>query len=222
MNFKTELDHIVIACNTLDEGRTWCREVLGVDAIGGGKHANIGTHNTLLGLAASHYMEIIAVDPEGATPAFPRWFGLDTDDVRNAIRHEPRLIGWVARVVRDGAPDNAIDLLATIPTNAANVVRSAERGDFRWRFAFTRDGARPRGGVLPHIIQWDVAMHPCERLPDAGVSLSSLMLGDPMPDEIACALDAMQFTDAKAHVGQSSSAQLVATLNTPKGIVVLE
>jgi Glyoxalase-like domain len=222
MNFKTELDHIVVACNTLDEGRAWCREVLGVDATGGGKHANIGTHNTLLGLAASHYLEIIAIDPEGATPAFPRWFGLDTDDVRNSIRNEPRLIGWVARVVREGASENAIDLLATIPNNAANVVRPAERGDFRWRFAFTRDGARPRGGVLPYVIQWDVAMHPCDRLSDVGVSLSSLMLGDPIPEEIANALDAMQFADTKVHIGQSSSEQLVATLNTPRGLFILE
>jgi Glyoxalase-like domain len=229
MTFHTELDHIVVACNTLDEGRAWCREVLGVEATGGGKHANIGTHNTLLGLAASHYLEIIAIDPDGATPAFPRWFGLDTDDVRNAIRNEPRLIGWVARVASSRAAHDAIEQLAAIPTNAANVVRPAERGDFRWRFAFTRDGVRPRGGVLPYVIQWDVppqtcgpAPHPCERLPDVGVSLSSLMLGDPIPEEIVSALDAMQFTDAKVHVGQSSSAQLVATLNTPKGIVVLE
>jgi Glyoxalase-like domain len=226
MNFKTELDHIVVACNTLDEGRAWCREVLGVEATGGGKHANIGTHNTLLGLAASHYLEIIAIDPDGATPAFPRWFGLDTDDVRNAIRNEPRLIGWVARVASSHAdtraPHDAIEQLATIPTNAANVVRPAERGDFRWRFAFTREGARPRGGVLPYAIQWDVSIHPCERLPDVGVSLSSLMLGDPIPEKITSALDAMQFADAKVHVGQSSSPQLVATLNTPKGIVIFE
>jgi hypothetical protein len=172
-------------------------------------------------------LEIIAIDPDGATPAFPRWFGLDTDDVRNAIRNEPRLIGWVARVAsaRAGtqAPHDAIEQLATIPSNAANVVRPAERSDFRWRFAFTR------GGVLPHVIQWDVpphtcgpAPHPSDRLPDVGVSLSSLMLGDPMPDEVAVALDAMQFADAKVHVGQSSSAQLVATLNTPSGKIILE
>ncbi len=226
MNFKTELDHIVIACNTLGEGRAWCRDVLGVEATGGGKHANVGTHNTLLGLAASHYLEIIAIDPEGAPPAFSRWFGLDTDEVKALIRNEPRLIGWVARVARSHAgaqaPGDAIYQLATIPTNTANVVRPAERGDFRWRFAFTRDGVRPGGGVLPYFIQWDVPIHPCERLPDVGVSLSSLVLGDPAHEEVTKALEAMQFVDAKVHVGQSSSANLIATLNTPNGIVVLE
>ncbi|MGL5003294.1 MAG: VOC family protein [Casimicrobium sp.] len=222
MNFKTELDHIVIACNTLDEGRAWCREVLGVEATGGGKHANVGTHNTLLGLAAPHYLEIIAIDPEGATPAFPRWFGLDTEEVKALMRNEPRLIGWVARVARSQAATDAIDQLATIPANAANVVRPAERGDFRWRFAFTRDGARQRGGVLPYFIQWDVPVHPCDRLPDVGVSLSSLVLGDPAHEEVTQALQAMQFVDSKVLVGQSTSPHLIATLNTPNGIAVLE
>jgi Glyoxalase-like domain len=222
MTFRTELDHIVIACNTLDEGRAWCREVLDVEATGGGKHANVGTHNALLGLGTPHYLEIIAIDPNGATPVFPRWFGLDTDEVKVLIRNEPRLIGWVARVARDGATREAIEQLTTIPSNAANVVRPAERGDFRWRFAFTRDGARPRHGVLPYFIQWDVPIHPSERLPDVGVSLSSLVLGDPVHEEVTQALDTMQFSDAKVHVGQSSSANIIATINTPKGIVILE
>jgi Glyoxalase-like domain len=219
---KTELDHIVVACNALDEGRAWCREVLGVEATGGGKHANVGTHNTLLGLGASHYLEIIAIDLEGATPAFPRWFGLDTEEVKTLIRNEPSLIGWVARVARASATPNSIEQLATIPTNAANVVRAAERGDSRWRFAFTRDGARPRHGVLPYFIQWDVSMHPSERLPDVGVSLSSLVLGDPVHEEVTLALETMRFVDAKVHVGHSTSANLIATLSTPSGLIVLE
>lgn len=190
------------------------------------KHANIGTHNTLLGLAASHYLEIIAIDPEGATPAFPRWFGLDTDEVQTLIRNEPRLIGWVARIAPTPgsaqAAHDAIDRLATNPSNAANVVRPAERGELRWRFAFTRDGARPRGGVLPYLIQWNVAMHPSDRLPNVGVSLSSLVLGDPVPENVSFALDAIGFSDPAVCVGQSASPQLIATLATPLGRVVLD
>jgi Glyoxalase-like domain len=226
MTFRTELDHIVVACKTLDEGHAWCRETLGVEASGGGKHSGIGTHNTLLSLGSAHYLEIIAIDPGAPAPPFPRWFGLDTDEVKSLIAHEPRLIAWVARIARthEGtpAPRDAIERVAAIPTNPANVVRSAERGDFRWRFAFTSDGARPRGGVLPHFIQWDVTMHPCDRLSDVGVSLSSLVLSDPVHEEVTCVLEAMRFADTKVHIGQSSSTQLVATLNTPKGLVVLE
>jgi hypothetical protein len=226
MNFKTELDHVVVACNSLDEGRAWCRDTFGVEASGGGKHAGIGTHNTLLSLGPKHYLEIIAIDPDGETPKFPRWFGLDTEEVKALIAHEPKLVAWVARIARthegEVAPSDAIEQLATIPTNAANIVRPASRGDFRWRFAFTHDGVRPRGGVLPYFIQWDVPSHPCEKLPDENIRLSSFLLGDPANDDIAAFLKLAHFADEKVHIAQSTSRQLVATLSTQDRIVVID
>jgi Glyoxalase-like domain len=220
--FRTELDHIVVACNTLDEGRAWCREVLGVEASGGGKHAGIGTYNTLLSLGAKHYLEIIAIDPDAPAASFPRWFGLDTDEVTSLIAHEPRLVAWVARVTRAVSAADAIEQIAQVNDNPACIVRPAERGDLRWRFAFTRDGVRPRGGVLPHFIQWDVAIHPCERLPDVSVSLSSLVLGDPAPDAISRVLDAVNFSDTAVCIGQSTASQLIATITSPRRTVVLD
>ncbi len=226
MSYTTELDHIVVACTTLDEGRAWCKETLGVEASGGGKHAGIGTHNTLLSLGAKHYLEIIAIDPNpdpsAPATAFPRWFGLDTDEVKSLIAHEPRLVAWVVRVSREGVAQDAIEQVAKAKGNAANIVRPAQRGDLRWRFAFTQDGARPRSGVLPHFIQWDVPIHPCERLPDVGVSLSSLVIADPTPEYLSSTLQTVNFSDEKVHIGQSSTPQLIATLYAPKGIVVLE
>lgn len=218
---STELDHIVIGCRSLDEARVWCQDVLGVAASGGGKHAGIGTHNTLLSLGPNHYLEFVAIDPDAQSPLFPRWFGLDTEEVQSLITHEPRLIGWVARVRRDG-PHHAIEEIAGAAGNPANVVRAAERGDFRWRFAFTSDGTRPRGGVLPHFIQWDVPSHPCERLPDVGVRLSSLLLGDPAPDDVSATLQTVHFDDERVQIGQSVASQLIATISTVSGMVVLE
>jgi Glyoxalase-like domain len=222
MKYRTELDHIVVACKTLGEGRAWCRETFGVEANGGGKHAGVGTHNTLLSLGTKHYLEIISIDPDAPAASFPRWFGLDTDEVKSLIAHEPRLVAWVARVSRAASAVDAVEQIAQVKDNPATIVRPAERGDFRWRFAFTREGARARGGVLPHFIQWDVPIHPCERLPDVGVSLGSLVLGDPAPEEVSNMLQAVNFSDDKVHVGQSSSLQLVATLSTPNGMIILE
>lgn len=51
---RTELDHIVVAATTLAEGRAWARECLGVDAVGGGKHDGLATHNTLLKIGRAH------------------------------------------------------------------------------------------------------------------------------------------------------------------------
>lgn len=216
---KTELDHIVVAASTLEEGRVWARDVLGVEPSGGGKHAGISTHNTLIGLNANHYLEIIAVDPDAPAPLVPRWFGLDTLAVKSMIANGPRLVAWVARA--SGA-SNAIEQFAALPGNPANVVRPAQRGDFRWRFAFTPDGALAGGGALPHLIQWDVPMRPWERLPDVGVSLSSLLVADPQPESLSAQLSALTFVDAKVQVAQSTGAQLVATLNTPRGMVILD
>ncbi len=215
----SELDHLVVAARTLDEGRAWAREALGVDAVGGGKHDGLATHNTLLALGGRRYLEIIATDPEAGAPNFPRWFGLDTTEVCDHIAHGPRLVAWVARCT--GALD-AIDQLAQTQHYPANIVRQASRTDFRWRFAFTPDGMRIANGTLPHLIQWDGDMHPCDRLPEAGVSLSALMLGAPEPERLIGRLEALQFTDARVQVGQSTASHLVAMLQTPIGSVVLD
>ncbi len=214
-----ELDHIVVAARTLDEGRAWVRERLGVDAAAGGKHEGLATHNTLLKLDGKRYLEIIAIDPDVGAPNFPRWFGLDTSEVCEHISHGPRLVAWVARCT--GAPD-AIEKLATTQDYPANVVRSASRADFRWRFAFTPDGARIACGTLPHLIQWNCEAHPCDWLPESGVSLTSLMLGTPEPDRLGAMLEALRIADHRVQVGQCTAWNLVATLRTPMGCVVLD
>lgn len=216
---STELDHIVVAANSLDEGRQWAFDALGVASAGGGKHDGLATHNALIKFDDKRYLEIIAIDPDAGAPSFPRWFGLDTQEVRALIAREPRLIAWVARC--SGAPD-AIERLAATPGYDARVVRPASRGDFRWRFAFTADGRRISGGVMPHLIQWDCAAHPCDVLPDSGVALTSLTLGAVVPERASATLEMLSFSDAVVQVGQSSSAQLVATLQTPNGLVVLD
>ena len=86
----TALDHLVVAANNLDEGRAWARETLGVEAVGGGKHDGLATHNTLVKLDGKRYLEIIAIDPDAGAANFSRWFGLDTDEVHAHIRHGPR------------------------------------------------------------------------------------------------------------------------------------
>lgn len=216
---RTELDHIVVAAKSLDAGRAWARDALGVDPVGGGKHPGLATHNALLKLNGNRYLEIIAIDPEAGAPLFPRWFGLDTDEVQELVAHGPRLVAWVARA--SGA-DDAIEQLTETPNYSAKIVRPATRADFRWRFAFTPDGERVGGGVLPYLIQWDSPVHPCERLPESGLALTSLTLGATDPDAATALLAAFGFTGGEVHVGQSSPAHLVATLSSPRGVIVLD
>ena len=49
------LDHLVVACRSLDAGRAWCEATLGVVPLPGGRHALMGTHNLLLSLSSDRY-----------------------------------------------------------------------------------------------------------------------------------------------------------------------
>src|SRR5215213_5147612 len=98
------LDHLVVACRSLDAGRAWCEATFGVAPQPGGRHALMGTHNLLLSLASERYpkayLELIAIDPDAPTPTptptQPRWFDLDDASLQAAIG-TPRLVHWVAR-----------------------------------------------------------------------------------------------------------------------------
>jgi hypothetical protein len=94
-------DHVVVAAKSSRKARRGARTTLGARPVEGGRHANMGTHNRLLGLAdAAHrrmYLEIIAVDPAAPPPERARWFDLDSPRCSAALAAGPRLVHWVAR-----------------------------------------------------------------------------------------------------------------------------
>ena len=48
---QTQIDHLVLAANTLEQGVQWCEERLGITPGLGGEHALFGTHNRLFKIA---------------------------------------------------------------------------------------------------------------------------------------------------------------------------
>ena len=161
----TEIDHLVVAARTLEEGAQWVAARLGVAPGPGGKHVTMGTHNRLLSLGPGRFLEVIAIDPEGVAPDRPRWFELDSPAMRERLARSPELIHWVERTA---------DLEAALGGRAGEFeITPFARGAYRWRMALTRDGSRPGGGSLPTLIQWEGA-HPADALPDAGIRLTSL------------------------------------------------
>ena len=129
-------DHLVLAATTLAQGIDWIADLTGVAARPGGKHVAMGTHNALLRLGERLYLEIIAIDPEGAKPARPRWFDLDNGDLRADLLEHPRLIHWVARTadIERAVAQAGYDTGPTLPF---------ERGPYRWRITVPDDGSRP-------------------------------------------------------------------------------
>jgi hypothetical protein len=171
------LDHLVIGCADLARGAAWLERFLGATLGPIGQHERMGTHNRLLSLGPDNYLELIAIDPAAATPPLPRWFGLDTPDVRERIAQRPRLIGWVARTTD-------IDSLSEKTGGTIGSVLSMARGDFQWRISNPDDGYPIEGGLIPHMIQWDVPIHPCERLPDQGLRFTWMEAAHPNPAKV--------------------------------------
>lgn len=161
---RRELDHLVVAARTLDEGAAWVEARLGVLPVPGGKHPTMGTHNRLLFIGQGLFLEVIAPDPDVPNPGRRRWFDLDDPAMRESLARAPALIHWVERT----------DDLGEALRDASEEVEvlSLERGKYRWRIGVARDGRRPGGGTLPTLIQWE-GLHPADALPDSGVRLES-------------------------------------------------
>lgn len=173
---RSELDHLVVASARLDDGIDWVEQRLGVRPQPGGQHVAMGTHNALLRLGPRCYLEVIAIDPDGATPVRPRWFALDEPAMQARLAGGPALITWVLRC------ESLATACARVPD--LGEILSMARGDFRWQIAVPEDGSLPWGGVLPAAIQWAAGaegeeMHPCLRLPESGCELLELKLAHP-------------------------------------------
>ena len=198
-----ELDHIVVAGETLKEAVAHVENALGVAMQPGGQHVRYGTHNALMGLGDGLYLEAIAVDPDATPQDLPRWFGLDS------FIGAPRIITWAARVK---------DLPASLKTHpeAGNHIQM-QRGGLRWLMAVAADGRLPLGGAFPSLLQWQVNPIPGDILAPSGCTLKRLQIKTPV--------DAQNLprVEAKAAIDIVSAPELCieAVFQTPEGERVL-
>ncbi len=197
------VDHLAVAASSLDASPLEHR--LGVPLAGGGKHARMGTHNRLLGVGGDAYLELIAIDPEGAPPGRPRWFALDEPAMQALLADGPRLVHWVARVETTELPPLPFDVGRWEPF---------QRGDLSWQLTVRGDGALPADGVVPSLICWGGPAHPAARLPDAGVTLECLELEHPRAPEVQRQLDLLALP---YHCSAGAVPRISAHLRTPAG-----
>jgi hypothetical protein len=213
----TFIDHIVVVAPTLAAGAKFVEDALGVAPQPGGAHARMGTHNLVLRLGNTVYLEIMAADPAACAPERPRWFGLD--DL--AVTATPRLATWVART-------NDIHAAQEACATTAGPVEPMTRGDLSWRITIPQDGGLPLAGCAPTFIQWDGNIHPASALTDVGCRLSALDLFHPDPDRIKEILTAVNFDGCVRPHGfdvhslpEGASPYLVAHIETPHGMRTL-
>jgi hypothetical protein len=207
------LDHLVVAAATLADGIEYIAEIAGVTPQPGGKHVAMGTHNALVLLSERTFLEIIAIDPEGAKPSRPRWFDLDNIALQAELTERPRLIHWVARTT-------GIERAAAACPIPLGDVHPMARGAYRWRITIPDDGTLPAKGVIPTLIEWDVPRHPAESLPQSNVSIAGMAASHPEPALIRAALASLGL-DSVLPVTYDRDTRLAAMLRTPRGIVTL-
>ncbi|WP_120500905.1 VOC family protein [Roseovarius sp. EL26] len=200
-----ELDHIAIACETLEDGRNWVETTLGVTLQLGGQHAHFGTHNMLLGLEDGLYLEVIATDPDAPPLPYPRWFDLDrfTGQARPAI--------WICRT---GSLSEAIAQF-----EGAGTAVPLARGDLRWQMAVPDSGILPYDNMFPALIEWQCAPHPATRLDRSGCRLAQIIVQHPQAAELEATLHS-RLTDPRV-VFEQGPAKQSYVFETPMGERIL-
>lgn len=210
-----QVDHLVVAARTLDEGVAWCEATLGVVPAAGGKHPLMGTHNRLVKIAGGGfpdaYLEIIAVDPDAPPPGRARWFALDETDLAAG----PRLVHWVARSTQLDMHRRGLVDIGQAPGDPIAAHRDTPAGRLAWQILVRDDGRLLFGGALPTLIQWQ-GRHPAAGLPEAGVTLAALALAG-LPDRVR---DVLRLRGIA--VSSAPGTAIRATLSTSRGEVVLE
>ena len=211
-------DHLVYAAPDLEVAIDNLSERLGVRPSSGGKHPN-GTHNALLALSNSCYLEIIAPDPtqsrqEGGPPLA---FGLDRLQV-------PRVVTWAVLAPSLEDITRASQAAGYDPGVVIEGGRVRPDGmELSWRTTKrpeTQEGwPPPGGGLVPFLIEWGEGTPHPSATSAQGVRLLELSLFHPRPAEVQPMLSALHIDIL---VTAAPSPAIRARLETPLGIVTLE
>lgn len=206
------IDHLTVTAPTLEAGAAFVRRTLGVAPQAGGEHPRMGTHNLLLRLGDSLFLEVISPNPGAPAPARPRWFALDTLQPDSA----PALAAWVARTAGIGATASAC-------SEALGNIEPMSRGALDWLITISSDGALPLNGVAPLLIEWQTDVHPAAKLEEHGLSLAGLELFHPEPERISRLLLSIGLEGpfSVSPLSGERHPYLVAHIDTPQGIRLL-
>ena len=206
------IDHLVVTAPTLDSGAAFVRCALGVEMQVGGEHPRMGTHNLLLRLGDSVFLEVLSPNPDAPPPSRARWFGLDAlrPDAPPALR---------ARVART----NNIQTAVAAAPEPLGSIEPMSRGTLDWHITIPGDGVMPFDGIAPAVIDWHAPSHPAAGLQDRGLSLVGLELFHPEAQRLSDLLLALglEGSCSVAEPDQGDGPSLVARIDTPGGRRVL-
>ena len=185
---NSRIDHIVIGTANLVSGTKILETKLGTKFSPGGEHKIMGTHNNLLKLQSNIYLEIIANNPNVNKPSRQRWFSLDEFNIKEKIKHSPKVLCWVLEV------ENIEDTVQQCGYNPGEILQLS-RDDLTWKVTIPSDGKLVENGVLPVLIEWPSDQHPSKKLNNSKVSINKISLFHPEPHKIKNILSNLIDTD---------------------------
>lgn len=178
---QSKIDHIVIGAANLEKATKRVENLLKADFSTGGKHPLMATHNRLIKLQNSIYMEVISIDPSASMPQSSaqkkRWFSLDSQSTIRRLSMAPQPLCWVAAV------DNIEQAISHCGYNPGKIIE-VTRDDLRWRLTVPKNGKLSFRGVLPVLIEWPNGNNPTRIMPESNVCLQQLTLFHSNPKKI--------------------------------------
>lgn len=206
---RCHIDHITVTAPSLEAGAAFVAQTLGVEPQPGGKHPRMGTHNLLLRLGDTLFLEVISPDPGAPAPGRPRWFGLDHLHPDSL----PVLSTWVTRTAD-------IHATAAVCSESLGNIEPMSRGSIEWLITIPADGSVPVDGVAPALITWHTDVHPASKLQNFGLSLVRLEIFHPDPARISRLLSSIDLEGPLAVCGLTGGVTpyLVAHIDTPRGV----
>ena len=207
----TKIDHLVIGAATLAQGVDYVKHVLGVNIPFGGEHEKTGTHNHLMQLGDSLFLEVIALNPQLGNADRLSWYGLDNVQVQGSIKSQPKLLTWVV---------NTTDISALIDNNAFNFGKPTliSRGRLSWYFGLPDDGNLFEDGTLPYVIEWNTNEHPAVNMANLGCEFKKLEIFHPSIEWLEKTLISIGAVELVNLHQTSKPAHIIATIATPTGL----
>jgi len=199
------LDHITVVAPSLETGSAYVEAALGVPPATGRAHPGMATHNLLLALGSTVYLEVISPDPRAARATRPRWFGLD----HVVPSSTARLAAWVA----------STDDIAGAAVPELGDVETMRREMHTWQITVRADGRVPLDGAAPLLIQRSSSVHPAAALAPSGLSFQRLRIRHPAPGQVIALFAQIGLAAQPAvEVVQGDACSLVAEIQTPYGL----
>ena len=144
-----KLDHIVFAASTLEEGTSFIENKLQVKLSDIGYHKDMGTHNRVVKINQSVYLEVISIDPNSVITKSKRWFNLDCPKLQSHLKKTPQVIGYVIE-----SDDKKI-------LKYYEPFFKSSRGKYKWQFSMPSTKSNNlvdqsyQNGIMPSLIKWE-------------------------------------------------------------------